>query len=43
MRERPEEMKTSSATPEGKEGPFYKSLRVSKAQFERRWPAVLRR
>jgi hypothetical protein len=40
MRERPEHMRTSSATPEGKEGPFHKSLRVSKAQFEQRWPAV---
>jgi len=38
MRERPGDVRTSSGTPDGKEGPFYKSLRVSRVQFEQRWP-----
>ena len=38
FKDKSEDVRTGSATPEGKDGPFYKALRVSKTQFEQRWP-----
>ena len=38
MREKPERLVSDAATPEGKNGPFYKYLKVSRSQIEDRWP-----
>jgi len=39
-RDSAEDVRTDTATPEGKDGTSYKGLRVSKLQFEQRWPAT---
>ena len=37
-RDSAQDVRTDSATPEGKDGDSYKSLRVNKWQFEQQWP-----